>query len=58
MYYDYDLFLLRLRDKIMELVRDGHLVTWLMIYPERNGQRTVTAYCQNEAEPFVWEQPL
>jgi hypothetical protein len=50
----YDQFLNAVRERLIVLARDGHVVERLLISPPRNGRRTVNAWCDDASEPITF----
>jgi len=48
----YDQFLNAVRKRVTELAWDGHMVQRLVIFPPRNGRRTVNAWCEDASERY------
>jgi hypothetical protein len=47
-------FLNAVRERVIELAWDGHVVERLLISPPRNGRRTVNAWCEGASEPITF----
>lgn len=50
----YDQFLNAVRERLIALAWDGHVVQRLVIFPPRNGWRTVNAWCEDPSEPIIF----
>ena len=50
----YDQFLNAVRERVIELAWDGHVVERLVILPPRDGRRTVKAWCEDASEPITF----
>jgi hypothetical protein len=50
----YDRFLNAVRERVIELAWDGHVVERLVIFPPRDGRRTVNAWCEDSSEPITF----
>jgi len=47
-------FLNSVRERVIGLASDGHVVERLLISPPRNGRRTVNAWCEDASEPITF----
>jgi hypothetical protein len=52
----YDQFLNTIRERLIKLARDGHMVERLEIFPPQDGQRVVNVWCENASEPITWSE--
>jgi len=50
----YDQFLNAVRERVIELAWDGHVLHRLVISPPRDGRRTVYAWCEDSSEPITF----
>jgi hypothetical protein len=50
----YDQFLDAVRERLIVLAPDGHVVERLLISPPRNGRRAVYAWCEGASEPITF----
>jgi hypothetical protein len=50
----YDQFLNAVRERVIQLARDGFVVERLVILPPRDGRRTVNAWCEDASEPITF----
>jgi hypothetical protein len=50
----YDRFLNAVRERVIELAWDGYVVQRLVIFPPRDGRRTVNVWCEDQSEPITF----
>lgn len=50
----YDQFLSAVRERLIALAWDGHVLQRLVIFPPRDGWRTVNAWCEDPSEPIIF----
>ena len=50
----YDQFLNAVRERLFALARDGHVAERFVIFPPRNGRRTVNVWCEDTSEPITF----
>jgi hypothetical protein len=50
----YGEFVNAVRERVIELAWDGHVLKRLVILPPRDGRRTVNAWCEDASEPITF----
>lgn len=52
----YEQFLNAVREHLIDLAQSGYVVERLVIFPPRDGRRTVNAWCEGASEPTTWSE--